>query len=431
MFDAALDAANPTHAVSRAIHEEHSVLDVDGGRVPLDGRLVVIAIGKAAEAMAVGAVDALGERIDAGYVVTKYGHASGALDARFSVFEAGHPIPDQAGVKAARTVLDAVTALDEQDVVLALISGGGSALFEAPVEPVTLDDFAKLTQLMLRAGAPIQDLNRVRIPLSSVKGGKLRQASKAGRFVTLLLSDVLGNDPRVIASGPTVPGDLSRRDAIDILERYQLRDVVPVSVLHVLESEPATNEAGIGYDDDVVLLVADNASALNAAASEAETQGLPVDITWREREGEAAVLGREWIDALAGREGPLVLLGGGEATVTVRGDGHGGRNTEFALAAGLGLERRKLDSWTVASLATDGQDAMTEAAGAMACADSIRQAREAGLDPERCLEQNDSRRVFETSGELVVTGPTGTNVNDLYFAVKLSRQEVAIHGDVT
>jgi hydroxypyruvate reductase len=247
----------------------------------------------------------------------------------------------------------------------------------------------------------------------------------------LLLSDVLGNDPRVIASGPTVPGDLSRRDAIDVLEHHRLRDVVPVSVLHVLESEPATNEAGIDSDDDVVLLVADNASALNAAASEAEAQGLPVEIIWREREGEAAVLGREWVDALAGREAPLVLLGGGEATVTVRGDGHGGRNTEFALAAGLELERQKLDSWTVASLATDGQDAMTEAAGAMACANAMRTVRGAGLDPERCLEQNDSLRVFETSGGLVVTGPTGTNVNDLYFAVKLSRQEVAIHGDVT
>jgi glycerate 2-kinase len=302
--------------------------------------------------------------------------------------------------------------------VLALISGGGSALFEAPVEPVTLDDFVTVTNLLLSAGTPIQDLNRVRIPLSAVKGGRLRQASPAGRFVTLLLSDVLGNDPRVIASGPTVRGDFAATDALDVLERYQLRQAVPDVVLTALESQPVANDAGQGFTNDLTLLVADNSSALNAAAAEAEAEGLPVEIIWREREGEASMLGREWVVASADREGPLVLLGGGEATVTVRGDGAGGRNTEFTLAAGLELERRHLDSWAAASLATDGQDAMTEAAGAIVCADTIRNARSLDIDPERCLENNDSVRVFEAT-DLVVTGPTGTNVNDLYFAVNL------------
>jgi glycerate 2-kinase len=419
MFDAALSAADSTKAVSSAIRLDDGRIFVEETIVPIDGKLVVTAIGKAAEGMALGALEALGGRIDSGHVVTKYGHAHGSLDSRFRVFEAGHPVPDQSGVDATRLVLDSLVTLEVRDTVLALISGGGSALFEAPVEPVSLDDFAELTELLLSAGAPIQDLNRVRIPLSAVKGGRLRQACPAGRFITLILSDVLGNDPRVVASGPTIPGGLSRHDALAVLERYQLREAVPRSVLDALEADSANDGGELHEDDDVVLFIADNASALEAAADSARSDGWEPEIIWREREGEASELAREWVETLARREWPAILLGGGEATVTVRGDGNGGRNTEFALSAALELERRDIRSWTVASLATDGQDAMTEAAGAIACAETVRNANAQNLDPQQRLENNDSLPVFEKAGGLVVTGPTGTNVNDLYFAVRL------------
>jgi len=420
MFEAALSAVDPAAAVSRTLQISDDQITVDGTVVLLKGKLVVVAIGKAAERMAAGAVAALRERIDSGYVVTKYGHTNGSLDSRFRVFEAGHPVPDQAGVDATRATLEALEGLGEQDVVLALTSGGGSALFEAPNEPVTLDDVARLTKLLLSAGAPIQDLNTVRIPLSAVKGGRLRQACPAGTFVTLILSDVLGNDPRVVASGPTVPGRLNNDDALDVLRKYRLTDVVPRSVNLALEQHTVTSPTG-DKADDLVVFVAGNSTALEAAATSARANGVPAEIVWREREGEAAVLGREWSAGLAEREGPAVLLGGGEATVTVRGDGAGGRNTEFALAAALELERRDLDAWTVASLATDGQDALTDASGAIACANTVRSAGALDLDPRRCLHNNDSLKVFEQAGGLVVTGPTGTNVNDLYFAVNLNR----------
>ena len=422
MFNAALEAVDPAAAVGRTIRVTDGQLTVNGRVIAVDGKLVVVAIGKGAERMAAGTVEALGERIDSGYVITKYGHANGLLDARFQVFEAGHPILDQAGVDATRTTLESLARLEHHDVVLALISGGGSALLEAPIDPVSLDDFAQLTRQLLSAGAPIQDLNAVRIPLSAVKGGRLRQACPAGRFVTLILSDVLGNDPQVVASGPTVPGTVTGNDAHDLLKQYQLSDSVSPAVQAALAANPPAHKAG-GHDDDLVVFVADNSAALEAAAAGARAGGTPVEIVWRDREGEASVLGREWIVEVTGRKGPVVLLGGGEATVTVRGDGSGGRNTEFALSAALDLDTRNLSAWTIASLATDGQDALTDAAGAIACAGTVRDASASGLDPWQCLQDNDSLRVFEQSGGLVVTGPTGTNVNDLYFAVNLDLVE--------
>jgi glycerate 2-kinase len=418
MFDAALAAADPLEAVARTIERSGRGIDVDGNPVPVDGKLVLVAIGKAAERMADGAVKALGDRIDSGFVVTKYGHVRGSLDGRFQIYEASHPVPDQAGIAAARATLDALADLGPEDVVLALISGGGSALFEAPRDPISLDDFAQLTQLLLSAGAPIQDLNAVRIPLSAVKGGRLRQSSPAGRFVTLILSDVLGNDPQVVASGPTVPGRFTRENAQSILQKYSLTGIMPRSISQVLNSA-ASAQPDRDFAGDILLFVADNSTALEAATARARHERVPAEIIWRVCEGEAAELGREWVNGLASRRGPVVLLGGGEATVTVKGDGAGGRNTEFALAAGLELERRDLTHWTVASLATDGQDAQTDAAGAIVCVDTVKRARKAGVDPARCLEDNDSLRVFDNAGGLVVTGPTGTNVNDLYFAVDL------------
>jgi hydroxypyruvate reductase len=292
---------------------------------------------------------------------------------------------------------------------------------------VSLADFAQTTDLLLRAGAPIEALNAVRGPLSRVKAGGLRAAAPQSTWATLILSDVLGNDPRVIASGPTVPGGSDPRLALEILERFGIRQQVPASVLAAL-NRSSVEPGPARLDEDVLLIIGDNAAAVSAAASEAGAVGLECQIVWQAAQGEAAKLGREFAAVVADvSESIDVVLGGGEATVTVRGDGRGGRNTEFALAAALELERRGDSDWVIASLGTDGQDAMTGFAGAIGDAGTPRRARDAGVDPLHALTENDSLSVFEVAGGAVETGPTGTNVNDLYIAVRVKAPQDSAH----
>src|SRR5680860_1064565 len=314
MFSAALAAADPVRVVSDALEVNDRGVLVAGVALEVPAKLVVVAIGKAAEQMSQGAVHALGNRINAGYVITKEGHSRGRLDARFQVWEAAHPVPNQVGVDATRQTLTALQQLRPDDVVLALISGGGSALLEAPMDPVSLDDVALVTEKLLAAGAPIQHLNAVRIPLSAVKGGGLRRSAPAGRFATMILSDVLGNDPQVVASGPTVTCDLAAGDARRVLREYGLDRAAPQSIIDALRSKAAVAR-GDQFANDIIAFVADNASAVEAAAAVAAREGLPVEIVWKRREGEASELGRKWVASIGDRGGPLVRLGGGEATV--------------------------------------------------------------------------------------------------------------------
>jgi glycerate 2-kinase len=378
----------------------------------------VVAVGKAAIAMTQGALQALGDVIVSGDVITKEGHATAALPPRLRVHEAGHPIPDERGTTATDRAIAALNRLDDVIAVLALISGGGSALLEAPRPGVSLADLARTTDLLLRAGAPIDALNAVRSPLSRVKAGGLRAAAPRNAWATLILSDVLGNDPRIIASGPTVPGGGDPRLALEVIERFGVLWQVPLSVRAALDA--GFEEPGpLRTQEDILLVIADNGAAVGAAADKASALGLESMVIWHAVQGEAAELGREF--ALAVRDVPEsidVVLGGGEATVTVRGDGRGGRNTEFSLAAALELERLGLQDWVIASLGTDGQDAMTGLAGAIADAGTPQRARDAGLDPIDALARNDSLSVFDASGGKVKTGPTGTNVNDVYIAVR-------------
>jgi glycerate 2-kinase len=378
----------------------------------------VVAVGKAAIAMTQGALQALGDVIVSGDVITKEGHATAALPPRLRVHEAGHPIPDERGTTATDLAIAALNRLDDVIAVLALISGGGSALLEAPRPGVSLADLARTTDLLLRAGAPIDALNAVRSPLSRVKAGGLRAAAPRNAWATLILSDVLGNDPRIIASGPTVPGGGDPRLALEVIERFGVLWQVPLSVRAALDA--GFEEPGpLRTQEDILLVIADNGAAVGAAADKASALGLESMVIWHAVQGEAAELGREF--ALAVRDVPEsidVVLGGGEATVTVRGDGRGGRNTEFSLAAALELERLGLQDWVIASLGTDGQDAMTGLAGAIADAGIPQRARDAGLDPIDALGRNDSLSVFDVSGGKVKTGPTGTNVNDVYIAVR-------------
>jgi len=386
--------------------------------VTVDGRVLVVAIGKAAITMAAGAQDALDGVFDTGFVLTVEGPDASALDDRWTVFRGGHPIPTQNGIDASRTIVQAVEELRPHDVVLALISGGGSALFEAPRPPLTLEDFAALTRLMLDAGAPIHELNTVRIPLSDVKGGSFRRRSPAARFVTVILSDVLGNNPQIIASGPTAAPASTGADGLAVLDRYGVRPSTPPAVVAGLQAAASEN-AGWNYPDDLVEIIGDNQHAIDLAVATSMAAGRSTQVLWVAKEGEASEIGREWVRALLTVPANVeVVWGGGEATVTVRGDGNGGRNTEFALAAALELDRLGNDEWIVASLATDGQDATTGSAGAIADRATIVRGRAAGLDPEDALVDNDSATFFERAGGLVITGPSGTNVNDLYLGLR-------------
>ena len=420
LFQAALRAVNPDHAVRRVLRWENDTLHIDGQGISAPGEIFVVAIGKAAVAMTQGALEALDSRVASGHVITKEGHVDSLLPRSIAVFEAGHPIPDARGERATRALVERLAGLGDDDVVLALISGGGSALLEAPRAGVTLADLASMTDLLLRAGAPIDALNAVRAPLSRVKAGGLRAAAARATWATLILSDVLGNDPRVIASGPTVPNQPDLALARSIVDTYGVREKLPRSVVAALANW-APYAAAINDESDVLVVIGDNAAAVEAAAAEARAAGLGVEIVWAGVEGEASALGKSFVDELANApEATDVLIGGGEATVTVRGEGSGGRNTEFALAAALEMERRGLRDWVVASLATDGQDAMTGLAGAIADGWTCQRAHERGIDPGAALTRNDSVAVFEAAGGAVETGPTGTNVNDLYFAVRVN-----------
>jgi hydroxypyruvate reductase len=419
LFAAALSAVEPSRAVRRVLSYRDDELQIGDAHVPAPGRINIVAIGKAAVAMTQGALEALDTSHVSGDVITKEGHVNSRLPNGIAVHEAGHPIPDDRGVEATKRVLATLASLDDDDLVLALISGGGSALLEAPREGVTLTDLAATTDLLLRAGAPIDALNAVRAPLSRVKAGGLRAAAPKATWVTLILSDVLGNDPRVIASGPTVPNAVDPDLALSLLDSYGVRDRLPPSIVGAVESADRALPT-IDHEQDILLVIGDNAAAVEAAAAEARQAGLKARIVWSAVEGEAAELGRRFVAEAANADDDVeVLIGGGEATVTVRGDGNGGRNTEFALAAALELERRGLDDWVVASLATDGQDAITGLAGAIADSQTCRRSRDIGLDPATALARNDSATVFQAAGGAVETGPTGTNVNDLYIAVRV------------
>jgi glycerate 2-kinase len=418
LFFAALDAVEPSGAVRTRVDWRDGCLVIAGETLKAPMGVHVVAVGKAAVGMTQGALDALHDVIISGDVITKHGHAGAPLPPQLRVHEAGHPIPDERGVNATNLAIAALNRLEPGTAVFALISGGGSALLEAPQPGVSLADLAQTTDLLMRAGAPIEALNAVRSPLSRVKAGGLRAAAPRSPWGTVILSDVLGNDPRVIASGPTIPGGSDPQRALEVIDRFGVLEQVPSSVRAALEAASDAPQP-VRMQQDVLLVVADNGTAVEAAAAKARELGLECRVVWQAAQGEAADLGREFVSVLAGvPESIDVVLGGGEATVTVRGDGQGGRNTEFSLAAALELERRELAEWVVASLSTDGQDAMTGFAGAIADAGTPQRARDAGVDPVRALARNDSLPVIDVSGGSVQTGPTGTNVNDIYIAVR-------------
>ncbi|KHJ55910.1 hydroxypyruvate reductase [Aureimonas altamirensis] len=379
---------------------------------PENGRVVVVGAGKSAATMARAVEIAWPDVPLTGVVVTRYGHA--VPTERIEVLEAAHPVPDEASEAAGRRILAAVSGLTADDLVLALISGGGSALMTVPAEGLTLEDKKAVNRLLLDSGAGINEMNMVRRRLSAVKGGRLAAAAHPARLVTLAISDVPGDDPRAIASGPTVP-DVGDDAALAALVS-RLEDKLPERVVRLLKADrPAAPEGAPDFR-----LIATPAMALEAAADKARALGLQPLILGDALEGESRELGRVLAGmALSARrhghpmKAPAVLLSGGETTVTIgsTAPGRGGRNTECLLALALALKGEA--GIFAVSGDTDGIDGTEDAAGAVITPDTLARAAAAGFDPASTLAGHDSYSLFAAIGDLVVTGPTLTNVNDL------------------
>ena len=400
MFDAAVRAALPAAVVPAHLPQ------------PPAGRTVVVGAGKASAAMARALEDHWSGSLE-GLVVTRYGH--GVPCRRIEIVEAAHPVPDEAGRRAAEQILAMVQGLREADLVIALISGGGSSLLSLPAPGLTLEDKQIVNRALLRSGAPIDAMNCVRKHLSAIKGGRLAAATFPARLVTLLISDVPGDDPSAIASGPTVPDPTTFADARAILERYGIRE--PATVLRHLEE--GTDETPKPGDPRLArtktVTIATPQLSLEAAAEVAREAGVTPVILGDALEGEAAEVGklmsgiaRSVVTHGHPAPAPCVLLSGGETTVTVRGGGRGGRNVEFLLALALdGLP----GAWAIAG-DTDGIDGAEEIAGALVTPDTVTRAAGLGIDAKASLARNDGHGFFEALGDQVVTGPTLTNVND-------------------
>jgi glycerate 2-kinase len=419
---AALDAVEPAAAVHRHVRREGDVLVVANRRYDLRDyeRVFVLGGGKAAVPMTAAIADILGNRLTAGVVVTKYGHATDIQYPASSIqtLEAGHPVPDENSVRGAEALADLARRATEQDLVICLISGGGSALLTLPAPGLSLADLQALTGGLLRSGATINEINTVRKHCSGIKGGQLARLVAPATLVTLVLSDVVGDPLDVIASGPTVPDPTTVADARAVLERYGAPwDLSESQGFEFLETPKPGDPA---FERVQHVVVGSNRLAALAAVERARQLGFNALLLSTYVEGEAREVARV---AAALAKGvrvhgdplppPACLVWGGETTVTIRGEGKGGRNQELALAAALAL-----DGWAgtvVMALATDGTDGPTDAAGAVVTGETVARARARGLDPRVALAANDSYPFFEALGDLIRTGPTGTNVNDLLF----------------
>lgn len=399
IIDDSIRAVLPDAAVYRAL---------EGRR--FDRPVTVIAIGKAAWRMANAAAKALGENLREGLVITKYGHSEGDIP-RMTIYEAAHPIPDEAGVAATRAALALADRMTAQDEVIFLVSGGGSALFEQPLEGVTLDDCAEITRQLLACGADIVQINTIRKHLSAVKGGRFAQRCAPAHVLAIVLSDVLGDSLDSIASGPCYPDRSTCRDVEQLIERYHL--VIPPHVLPALQTETPKQL------HNVETQITGNVRALcDAAKASAEALGyrtltLTTTLNCEAREAGAmlASVAREIRQSGQPLGAPCAVILGGETVVHLRGKGKGGRNQELAAAAAAGIDG--LPNTLIFSVGSDGTDGPTDAAGGLVTGEFAARCREKGLSIEKTLADNDAYNLLRRTDGLIVTGPTGTNVCDL------------------
>lgn len=424
IFRAGVQAVEPSAAVKRYCRREGNRLLVDQEVYDLGEfkRIYVIGAGKAGAPMAQAVEEILGDRISGGIINVKYGHL--AELSRVKAIEAGHPVPDEAGLEGTRAILDLASRAEEKDLILCLISGGGSALLPLPAEGLSLQDKQDTTKVLLACGATIHEINSVRKHISMVKGGGLARAAYPATLISLILSDVVGDDLDVIASGPTVPDSSSFQGCVTIFDKYGIREKVPETVLaHIqkgIEGKvPETPKpADPVFTRTQGVIVGSNLACMEAAEKKAHSLGYHTLMLSTMIEGETrevacvhAGIAKEVLKSGHPLSPPACVLSGGETTVTITGRGLGGRNQEFVLASAMGLS-----GWeriVVLSAGTDGTDGPTDAAGAVADSQTIQRAEALGLNPVDFLFNNDAYHFFEKLEDLVKTGPTNTNVMDL------------------
>lgn len=428
VMEAALQAVTPSSLLEKALHREDDKLLIGKEIIDLSTspHIWVVAIGKAGPPLALSLLQIIKDHVKGG--ICLYLPPRPPDIHPLELWPAAHPLPDQTSLKATQEVLRVVRNLNEDDVLLMLISGGGSAQLTLPLPGITLEEKRWVTQELMKAGANIQELNVVRKHLSAVKGGRLAQEASPARVINLVVSDVIGNDLEVIASGPTWYDSSTFGDAYQVLTKYHLWAKSPPAIRTIIKQGldgilPETPKA----DDPIFtkvtsVIIGDNATALQAAAERAGNLGWEGLIITSRDQGEARKMARLYVHLLAAiyrqrksRRKPWLLISGGELTVRVRGKGKGGRNQEFVLAALLEMKKVGLTEgdWLIMSLGTDGIDGPTEAAGAWIDGRTWRKVQMMSLHPERFLEENDSYHFFRQLNQLIITGPTGTNVMDL------------------
>jgi hydroxypyruvate reductase len=430
-FKAAIDSVNPYDAVRRALTISGSALTVvaNGERYDFDlnkfDRIFLVGGGKASAPMAAALEDLLGSRITEGLIVVKYGFTRELLYT--NIIEAGHPVPDENGRKGAKGIMEIIMKAGERDLVFSVISGGGSALLPLPAEGISLEHKQEVTQMLLNCGAGINEINCIRKHISATKGGQMARAAFPATTINLMLSDVVGDKMDAIASGPFVPDNSTFKDALDIIRKYRLEDVIPHAICDHLKAglEKRIDETP-KYDDIVFtrvfnLIIGSNMIALEAAEREARRLGYNSLILSSMIEGETrdvavvhTAIAREVLRSGRPIAPPCCIISGGETTVTIRGKGVGGRNQEFCLAAAMDI-CDMAERVVILSGGTDGNDGPTDAAGGIIDPLTIRRGDAAGLSASERLANNDSYHYLKKTGALLITGPTNTNVMDVRF----------------
>jgi len=426
IFHDGLKSADPVNAVKRHLNLQGDRLEIKEQTYDLSAYqgIYLVGAGKAGAKMARAIEELLGKRLKAGIVNVKYSHSLPLDFVRIN--EAGHPLPDEAGLDGTAQIIQLLLRAQKNDLVLCLISGGGSALMTCPANGLSLKSKQRVTELLLESGAPIREVNVVRKHLSQIKGGRLAGLAYPSTLISLVLSDVVGDHLEIIASGPTVPDGSTFLDCLQIFERYSLKDRVPSDAMKILEKgirgeiaeTPKAHNRVFRRTQNVI--VGNTFLALDAAKKKAGELGYyslihsgNIEGETREVAGAHAAIAKEILSTGGPVQRPACIISGGETTVTVRGRGLGGRNQEFALASAIVIDG--LETVVVLSGGTDGVDGPTDAAGAIADGTTLRRANGMGLDAQRYLQENDSYHFFRPLGDLLITGPTYTNVMDLHL----------------
>jgi glycerate-2-kinase len=436
ILKAAVDAADPYAAIMNHIKLREKFLVINGTSFDLNAynRIFVIGAGKACGAMAEALEGILGNLITDGHVNILRGTLSKFKTTRIRLHEADHPIPSEDGVKGSKRIIEIAKKAEKDDLVICLISGGGSALMPLPAEGITLTDKQQVTESLLASGATINEINVVRKHISKIKGGQLAKEAYPATLISLILSDVLGDPLDTIASGPTVPDISTYQEAISIIKKYELWQKIPKSVQHHLTAGlhnkiPETPKPSDKiFRNNRVFIIGNNYLAAKAAYEEAKKLGLNALLLSSLIQGEArhvgtvyAAIAKEVVNNDNPIQKPAAIIAGGETTVTVVGRGRGGRNQELVLSASLGIEG--LSGVAVASIGTDGVDGPTDAAGAIADGRTMIRSRAKKLDAITYLKSNDSYTFFKHLNDLIFTGPTGTNVNDISVMIILDSEK--------